>query len=55
MKCSKCGNEFEGKFCPECGTKAVAEYSIFDDAGQHENQMCIRDRNRPVQSGVFNI
>lgn len=21
MKCSKCGCEFEGKFCPECGTK----------------------------------
>lgn len=24
MKCSKCGNEFEGKFCPECGTPANA-------------------------------
>ena len=23
MKCSKCGNEFEGKLCPECGTPAV--------------------------------
>lgn len=22
MKCSKCGNEFDGKFCPECGTPA---------------------------------
>ncbi len=22
MKCSKCGVEFEGKFCPECGTPA---------------------------------
>lgn len=20
MKCPKCGNEFDGKFCPECGT-----------------------------------
>lgn len=22
MKCKNCGNEFEGKFCPMCGTKA---------------------------------
>lgn len=25
MKCSKCGKEFEGKFCPECGTPSVAQ------------------------------
>lgn len=25
MKCKHCGSEFEGKFCPECGTKAEAE------------------------------
>lgn len=23
MKCPKCGNEYEGKFCPECGTPAA--------------------------------
>ena len=23
MKCEKCGNEFEGNFCPECGEAAV--------------------------------
>lgn len=22
MKCSKCGKEFEGDYCPDCGTKA---------------------------------
>ena len=21
MKCVNCGSEYEGKFCPECGTK----------------------------------
>lgn len=25
MKCSKCGAEFQGKFCPECGTPAEAQ------------------------------
>jgi flagellar basal body-associated protein FliL len=25
MKCSKCGQEFEGKFCPNCGTPVNAE------------------------------
>lgn len=24
MKCTKCGNEYEGKFCPECGTPSEA-------------------------------
>lgn len=24
MKCTNCGNEFEGKFCPECGASATA-------------------------------
>lgn len=24
MKCQKCGHEFEGKFCPECGTPVAA-------------------------------
>lgn len=28
MKCKHCGSEFEGKFCPECGTKAEAETTI---------------------------
>lgn len=25
MKCSKCGNEYEGNFCPQCGKPANAE------------------------------
>ncbi len=31
MKCPKCGNEFEGKFCPECGT-AISQDSAQPDA-----------------------
>lgn len=28
MNCKQCGTEFEGKFCPNCGTQVVAESSI---------------------------
>lgn len=28
MKCPKCGAEFEGKFCPECGTPAPGSQSV---------------------------
>ena len=28
MNCKQCGTEFEGKFCPNCGTQVVAEASI---------------------------
>lgn len=31
-KCTNCGNEFDGKFCPECGTKRV-EQLICPDCG----------------------
>lgn len=31
-KCTNCGSEFDGKFCPECGTKRVDEL-ICPDCG----------------------
>ncbi len=36
MKCKKCGNEFEGKFCTECGTPAFAENTTPQIAEQPE-------------------
>lgn len=30
MKCSKCGNEFEGNFCDKCGTTAQEKESRFE-------------------------
>lgn len=29
MKCTKCGNEYEGKFCPECGAPAEAKETAY--------------------------
>lgn len=42
MKCSKCGNEFEGKFCPNCGTPANV---------QPDQQYASMQSQPPVMSG----
>ncbi len=36
MKCKQCGNDFEGKFCPECGAKTVEDSSMYSQ-GQQQN------------------
>ena len=36
-KCTKCGTEFEGKFCPECGAKWVEPV---DPNAAHKCQKC---------------
>ena len=36
-KCTKCGTEFEGKFCPECGAKWVEPA---DPNASHKCQKC---------------
>lgn len=33
MICSNCCNEFEGKFCPECGTKAEVPLTACPECG----------------------
>ena len=40
MKCLKCGTEYEGLFCPECGTKAELSTSE-----QTENMIYNKCRN----------
>lgn len=29
MKCEKCGNEYEGNFCPNCGKASKGKYPLF--------------------------
>ena len=39
MKCKNCGSEFEGKFCPECGTKADAETTTISQSVQQQSDV----------------
>lgn len=39
MKCKHCGSEFEGKFCPECGTKAEAEATTASQPMQQQSDV----------------
>ena len=32
MNCNQCGTQFEGKFCPNCGTPATAEAPVVNAA-----------------------
>ena len=42
MKCTNCGREFEGTFCPDCGTKAAAQDRCPVCGAQHteDEQFC---------------
>ena len=41
MKCEKCGNEFEGNFCPECGEAAVKTKNVCAECGmEFEGNFC---------------
>lgn len=45
MKCSKCGHEFEGNFCSECGTKASSDITygnppLSPKVGKYEGNLC---------------
>lgn len=42
MKCTKCGNEYEGKFCPECGTPADAKDSSYTVPAPKKKGGCLK-------------
>lgn len=50
MKCTQCGTEFEGRFCPECGAKAEAEAPV--NPSQTQKQQSAQQQSA---SPVFNV
>lgn len=47
MKCKQCGTEFEGKFCPQCGTKAEAEMPVTPPSVQQQTEQQTYQQTQP--------
>lgn len=49
MICKHCGTEFQGKFCPECGTKAEPETPMLPEAETPERKPEQKPMEKPVK------
>ena len=49
MICKHCGTEFQGKFCPECGTKAEPESPMLPEAETSERKSEQKPMGKPVK------
>lgn len=49
MICKHCGTEFQGKFCPECGTKAEPETPMLPEAETFEQKSEQKPMEKPVK------
>lgn len=50
MKCSRCGTEFSGNFCPECGTPAVsAQFNGGVQESQAQQQIAMQEEQLRIQ------
>ncbi len=49
MICKHCGTEFQGKFCPECGTKAEQESPMLPEAETPEQKSEQKPMEKPVK------
>lgn len=50
MKCVNCGTEYEGEFCPECGTKAQEQAPTLSTTEQQTNFQQ-QNVNQPFEAG----
>lgn len=53
MKCGQCGIEFEGKFCPECGTKTEATAGVMAANQTNCSQPAISEVAKPKKKKPF--
>lgn len=51
MFCSHCGNQFNGQFCPKCGTKAI-NFNKFDDSEISNEYIDTTSTNTAVKKGA---
>ena len=49
MICKHCGTEFQGKFCPECGTKAEPETPMLPEVETSEQKSEQKPMEKPVK------
>ena len=49
MICKHCGTEFQGKFCPECGTKAEPETPMLPEAETSERKPEQKPMEKPAK------
>ena len=52
MKCSNCGTEFDGKFCPECGAKAESQEQKAEATPQPIQKPILNQKQKPLFQGV---
>lgn len=50
MKCVNCGTEYEGKFCPECGTK-TQESAPTPSTTEQQVNFQRQKVNQPLEAG----
>lgn len=52
MKCKHCGLEFEGKFCPNCGTSAVDEQGVEQKSSSSSTDETVVSNTKPAENSV---
>lgn len=57
MKCNKCGKEFEGNFCPQCGSPSTKNNlnRTLDNPEEKEIKKGFSSESKDVIGGAINL